>query len=334
MDKSIRLIPSKNIVVSYLPSGMTTKPSLVFKIVSEENIHNPDIYLRYLSNGFSWSSDYVATIIGNELVLNGWITLVNNSDVSLEQYDLKLLAGEVNQIEKAQPRLFKTVSVDMAVSSSPVLNKEFSGYQIYKIPFKVNIDKNSTKQINFLNLKTKSFERYNEITLYNGGEYSVDNLKFDQTISFKNTKENGLGEPLPNGTIRLYEKDSDQSSYFIGEEHIDNTPKDEFVKLKIGKNFNSFISFKTIDLEFSNDKKFISYEFNIRNNGENEETYFINQFNPILNTLKDKTSIKSKTCLNDSKCSFKQLSDGLIQYTIKLKPKEKYSFDMVFSSVK
>lgn len=330
-DNFIKVIPSKNIVVSYLPEGMTTKPSLVFKIFSEDNISNPDIYLRYLSNGFSWNSDYVGTIIEDELIFNGWITLVNNSDVSLEEYDLKLLAGDVNTVDKVQPLLFKSNSIEMSsVSSSPVLNKEISGYQIYKIPFKVNIDKKSTKQINFLNVKTKSFEKYNEISLYSDSNDS----RFDQFISFKNIKENGLGEALPNGTVRLYEKDVDLSSYFIGEDHIDNIPKDESVKIKLGKNFNSLLSFKTVDSFVSDKHSSFSFNYFIRNNGEKNEKYIINQSIPIFNTLQDKISINSKSCSNNKKCSYKQISDTLIQYTINLNPKEKYSFDMVFSSVK
>ena len=57
-------------------------------------------------------------------------------------------------------------------------------------------------------------------------------------VKFKNSKDNHLGMPLPAGVMRLYKQDQDGSQQFIGEDKIDHTPKDEEVKLKIGKAFD------------------------------------------------------------------------------------------------
>jgi len=57
-------------------------------------------------------------------------------------------------------------------------------------------------------------------------------------IKFKNSKENGLGIPLPAGIMRFYKEDSDGSLQFVGEDRIEHTPKGEEVKLKIGESFD------------------------------------------------------------------------------------------------
>lgn len=58
-------------------------------------------------------------------------------------------------------------------------------------------------------------------------------------IQFKNTKELGLGIPLPKGTVRVFKTDdSDGSLEFIGEDQINHTPKDENITLKTGKAFD------------------------------------------------------------------------------------------------
>src|SRR5260221_13567526 len=44
--------------------------------------------------------------------------------------------------------------------------------------------------------------------------------------------------PLPAGNLRVYQKDSKGGVLFIGEDHIDHTPKDETVTVHIGNAFD------------------------------------------------------------------------------------------------
>jgi hypothetical protein len=66
-------------------------------------------------------------------------------------------------------------------------------------------------------------------------------------ISFKNSKENQLGMPLPAGIIRLYKEDDDGSRQFIGEDKIHHIPKDEEVRLKVGQAFDVVAERKQTD---------------------------------------------------------------------------------------
>ena len=50
-------------------------------------------------------------------------------------------------------------------------------------------------------------------------------------MEVKNTKERGLGMPLPAGKVRVYKEDKCGAQQFVGEDQIDHTPKNEKVRL-------------------------------------------------------------------------------------------------------
>ena len=64
---------------------------------------------------------------------------------------------------------------------------------------------------------------------------------------FKNEEKAGLGIPLPAGNLRVYQKDSKGGLLFIGEDHIDHTPKDELITVKIGNAFDVVAERKQTD---------------------------------------------------------------------------------------
>jgi hypothetical protein len=51
-------------------------------------------------------------------------------------------------------------------------------------------------------------------------------------------KGDGLGIPLPKGIIRVYKKDLNGNSQFVGEDHIDHVPNNELIRLKMGSAFD------------------------------------------------------------------------------------------------
>lgn len=56
-------------------------------------------------------------------------------------------------------------------------------------------------------------------------------------INFRNTGE-GLGIPLPKGIIRVYKKDFQSESQYIGEDHIDHAASNALIRLQLGKIFD------------------------------------------------------------------------------------------------
>jgi hypothetical protein len=58
------------------------------------------------------------------------------------------------------------------------------------------------------------------------------------SIAFENKEAEHLGIPLPEGTVRVMKQDKDGSFQFVGEDHIDHTPRDEKVTLNVGDAFD------------------------------------------------------------------------------------------------
>jgi hypothetical protein len=57
-------------------------------------------------------------------------------------------------------------------------------------------------------------------------------------VEIRNRADNHLGIALPAGVVRLYQRDRRGTSQFIGEDRIEHTPKDEMVKVTMGKAFD------------------------------------------------------------------------------------------------
>jgi len=124
--------------------------------------------------------------------------------------------------------MMKTNAVMADSEGAPSFSeKSFSDFHLYTLSEPVNLNDNSEKQVEFIpKVYNINVRKYNQLSISAGG-YSQTNLKAGNKIEFRNDKKNGLGIPLPKGTVRVFKTDdSDGSLEFIGEDSINHTPKD------------------------------------------------------------------------------------------------------------
>ncbi|MFH0984822.1 MAG: hypothetical protein V1882_04735 [Candidatus Omnitrophota bacterium] len=108
-------------------------------------------------------------------------------------------------------------------------------------------------------------------------------------VEFKNSQANRVGMPLPQGTVRMYKKDTDGSLQFIGEDNIPHTPKDENVRLKIGKAFDVVAERVQMDYKhISNHMHETEWEVTIRNH--KAEAVVVGVLEPLYSDWKVLTS--------------------------------------------
>lgn len=319
----IKKISCDTLELNEIPNGMTSLPSLTWKISNDKN-YNGNFNLSYLSNGFSWESNYVANIKDNSIILNGWINLKNDSDTNLDNYKLILLSGDVNVIKNNNVRMYEERMVmskmAMDVDAMNVVEESFSGYHTYKIPFNVDIPKKSNKQISFINQKINKFNIEHKVEI----NYIQDKYKFDKTITFENSESNGLGIPLPKGKIRFYEKDKENINYFIGENKIDNIANKETLSINIGKDFDSTLELKLLEQVNKSDFQLNKIEYNLKNPSKETKHYIIKQINPIYNSLKKSIDINSN-CNKNCKVDFSDTR--YLIYNITLNGDSEYKFE-------
>jgi hypothetical protein len=259
------------------------KPTLNWLIQSEQPAQvNAEV--SYVSGGLNWAADYnlVAPENGDTIDFIGWISFANHSGRNFEDARIKLIAGDVNKIAPNKMRsdaMRVTEAMDMAQSAPVVQEKAFDEYHMYTLQRPVTLHDNEMKQVEFLRGTGVHSQR---IYVYDGAEipygYNYDvrgdvnygtqsNKKIWVMQEFKNTKENGLGIPLPKGRLRFYRRDDDGRLEFIGENEIDHTPADETVRVYTGNTFDVVGERKrtTFHVDSSRDYFDESFEVRVRN---------------------------------------------------------------------
>ncbi len=270
-----------------LPQDLIAKPTLVWTL-NNTGTDNHTVEASYLTQGLNWRSDYVVVVNQNDTKadLNGWVTLTNNSGTAYRNAELKLVAGDVNRVRDESMAVKSARVAEMAgAAAQPQFQEQaFFEYHLYTLQRKSSIKNNETKQISLLsaadfgikkelvvNGQPYYFQGYN-----NPGEAIKE--KVGVYVSFKNSKENGLGQPLPAGVVRVYKADSTGSQQFVGEDRIGHTPKDESVKVKLGDAFDVVAERKQTDYKAIARRVFeYAYEIRIRNHKDESVTVTVNE---------------------------------------------------------
>jgi len=230
-------------VLPEIPENLISKPTLTWLYEnSAKDAHN--IEVSYLTGGISWKADYIVKLNKDDTSsdISGWVTLDNKSGAAYKDAKLKLVAGDVGRVRPEYGTKYRRENKVLGKISS-FEEKAFFEYHIYDLQRKTTIKNNQTKQVSLLSADgvgvKKEFLVYG-VKSYFTRMYRDKNKKqpVGVYVKFKNSKENNLGMPLPEGIMRLYKKDADGSLQFIGEDRIDHTPKNEEIKLKIGEAFD------------------------------------------------------------------------------------------------
>ena len=233
------------ITLPEIPKDLVATPTLVWT-VNATKAGPRTVEASYLTDGLNWSADYVAVVDADDKLadLTGWVTIDNRSGASFENATLKLVAGDVRRVE--QDQMFeRTRQMEvMAAKAAPQFDEEsFFEYHLYTLDRPSTIKNNQTKQITLLQAGgiavNKKLLLAGQSWFYrNQGGTLTQNEKVAVVLELKNSKEAGLGLPLPKGTVRVYKKDRSGAEQFVGEDAIDHTPKDETVRLHVGDAFD------------------------------------------------------------------------------------------------
>ncbi|MDR2187108.1 MAG: DUF4139 domain-containing protein [Azonexus sp.] len=239
-----------------VPATLRDRPTLVVGFASDRG--GPQrLELAYLSGGLSWRADYVATLSNDEKTLDlaGWVTLTNRSGAAYENARLQLVAGEVNRVREFFDELPMAAKInpDASVESDKMAREQLFEYHLYTLGRPTTLRDQQTKQVALLSAARVPVQKEYRMegAAYWYGEEAIapergDKRGVEVFIEFAN--QNGdLGQPLPAGTVRVYKSDSAGSPLFIGEDSIDHTPKNETVRLKLGKAFDITGNWKRTD---------------------------------------------------------------------------------------
>lgn len=281
------------VVYDKVPSSLRVKPTLVVNL-NNKDAGDKNLELAYLTNGISWKADYIAEIKSDgELSLNTWITLNNETGADYENATVQLISGSVNQVYQAvnavrpmmQMKLARGAMMesDAVMETGSVERSSISDYYLYTLPQKTTIKDKQSKQVSMMKLDNVKYEKeyVMQSPLYlNVGAQSSDFEKSNPNVVFKlkNEKSTNLGEPLPGGIVRFYEKDVKQNLQFIGESRIEQSAVGEKIDLTIGKAFDVFAKGKIANVRsISKDISEFDVEVTFTNASEKVKTIVFEQ---------------------------------------------------------
>jgi hypothetical protein len=321
-DGRIVLNPTGEIEVASVPSGLISKPTLLWDLEADKAGENT-VELSYLTRGISWSADYVFTLdAASRGALQGWVTIDNQSGASFEDAKLKLLAGDVQRA--SVPQMMDMARGGMGGFAANRAKENFQEeslfeYHLYTLQRPATVRNRETKQISLLEAESVPFTKklildatrqYGRF-LPGEGEIGTGNIKPQVRVEFENKKEFGLGVPLPKGRVKVYQRDASGSVQLLGEDNIDHTPRDEKLSLIVGRSFDVVAERKRTNFQRINDRTVReTYEIEVRNRKETAEKVFV-----IERSWGDwKVTTKSQ--------EFQKMDSNTLQFTLDLKPNE------------
>jgi hypothetical protein len=270
-----------------VPANLYDRPTLLMSLENSGGAKQK-IESSYLANNLSWNADYVLTVGRDDKAadLDGWVTLVNNSGTAFHNARLQLVAGDLNRLpQSAQYRAMESLAAVPAAKAANQFQQEaFSEYHLYSLGRRTSVEDKETKQISLLEGSGVPVEKLFVVNGQNFYYHNAQNpgspLKDPVQVfyKFKNEEKAGLGIPLPGGNVRVYQKDSKGGVLFIGEDHIDHTPKDEFVTVKIGNAFDVVAERKQTDFKKIGDRVWqMEFEITLRNHKDTPINVQVNE---------------------------------------------------------
>jgi hypothetical protein len=258
-----------------LPSNLYSRPTLIWSL-QNDGAAKHRVEAAYLATKLAWNADYILTVARDDKSadVDGWVTVTNGSGTAFRNAKLQLVAGELNRVRQAFGRMELESRADMAKAAAPppMSQESFSDYHLYTLDRKTTVNNNETKQVSMLDATgfpvKKRYIVDGQAFYYRNAMHPGSPLKDVVQVyyQFKNEASAGLGMPMPAGTIRVYQADSKGGTHFVGEDHIDHTPKDEVINMKIGNAFDVVSERKQIGFEkIASNVYEVEYEIVLRN---------------------------------------------------------------------
>jgi hypothetical protein len=277
-----------NVLFPSLPGGLITRPTLVWLVDSAAG-GTQKAEVAYQTRGMTWWADYNVILREDgpncRMDLAAWVTLVNQSGGSFPQAQIKLVAGEVHRAPAAMaPKMVKMQTMELAaapMADDGFQESELFEYHLYTLGRRSDLPDNSTKQLELFPAAagvgckkelvfTASPYLY---PMWGGGPALDQGLgathkgEVGAFLSFENKAENRMGMPLPAGRIRVNQATEDGSLEFIGEDLIRHTPRNETIRIQLGKAFDVVGERKQLDYQLDTGNKRIdeTIEIEVRN---------------------------------------------------------------------
>jgi hypothetical protein len=225
------------VIFDRVPENLRARPTLSVTVQSEGAGRRP-VTLTYLSAGLGWSADYVALFdeTAGRMDVQGWITLTNNSGTPYVNANTLLVAGAVGQGNGGYSPQRRPGPIRQPGTETSA-RERLGDFYLYPLPERTTIANRQTKQVSFLDVHaTPAARAYEYRNAWLGT--SEQPVSANTVLRFSSARDQGLGDALPAGTVRVYQRDARGNPQFVGESAIGHTPMGSELGLTTGQAFD------------------------------------------------------------------------------------------------
>ncbi|MCP1470165.1 hypothetical protein J3E64_001852 [Sphingobium sp. OAS761] len=226
------------VVFDRVPPNLRARPTLSVTVEAAQGGMVP-ARLSYLTPNLGWTADYVALFDASKgaMDMQGWVTLTNNTGTTFTNARTILVAGNpANGGRRSNWWQSSSGAIDQAGTESGP-RERLGDYYLYPLGARTTIANAQQKQVSFLDVKgAPARATYEYVNPWMGS--ATEPMSASSVLKFSTSRQGGLGDQLPAGTIRVYMRDARGDPQFIGENSIDHTPMGSSMALRTGDAFD------------------------------------------------------------------------------------------------
>ncbi|MBA3813912.1 MAG: hypothetical protein H0X26_05425 [Alphaproteobacteria bacterium] len=205
----IFVLNKNRISFSHLPYTLAPEPLITLKVDNPkegEYVFN----MGYLAKGFRWDAGYTIVLDATEthLDLNNWINIHNKS------------------------------GMDIKKGHFLVAHTQNAGEHFYDIEKPISLSDNAVKNISWFSAlrltPSTSFRIFPKNKITENEEGVVIKPTVETWLSVQNDRSHGLGVPLPEGIIKVFQRNSVGALFYVGENKTPFIPVEKALSLRVG----------------------------------------------------------------------------------------------------
>ena len=239
-----------------VPPNLRARPTLSVTLESTRG-GTRSAAIRYLTGGLGWSADYVALFdeAKGSMDMQGWVTLTNDTETTFHSAKTMLVAGNTSGSRSTvrgrgipAPPPPPPRPGSMVPGTETAARERLGDFYLYPLPDRTTIASQQTKQVGFLDVQGVAAKRVyaREVAWLTSDERPVN---VSSMVGFSSARTQGLGDALPAGTVRFYQRDAKGTPQFVGESQIGHTPMGSKLELRTGDAFDVFVTAEVVSRE-------------------------------------------------------------------------------------
>jgi len=217
-----------------------------------------DLPLGWFTDGAQWSASYNVLLGAKDARITGDAVIVSQS-FSATDADVQLLAGSVSRAAPAPMAKYDMARAQegmRAMAPAPPVEEGAGGFHLYSLPGKSTIQPGSTTTVALFDPEATPYEKRlvvrGQLPWYGFVPQQQDEqtVPVEMTYILKRALKTPFGDkPLPGGTARIYNPDSEGRLQLVGEASFGHSAAGVDVSLYAGNSFD--LTAKRVQTEYT-----------------------------------------------------------------------------------